>query len=255
MVYRKVGAGKGNPELLAAVEQVVTRWLGYGYRRVMLALRQMGFSVSEYEVRKLLRENGLLARRPRGRGVTRPGPRELRAANLLKGEPAPSGLNQVWSADTTLVRTDSGPLYLAALLDLCSRKVVAWKLSRRNDEALVSDCLQQALAERRPPTGWIHHSDQGSPYTAAGYTRLVRHSGGRTSLCAPGQPRENAHIESFFRTLKLEEVDRNRYSGFLEAQAAIQRYIEHNYNATRMHSSLEYMSPDQHESRRHGAPR
>lgn len=177
---------KSRPELLLAIERLVVLFLGYGYRRVRRALQLEGVAVSEYAVRKLMREHGLMARRPRSRGVTRPGARDRRAGNLLKGLSA-SAPNQIWVADTTRVRTDSGPLYLAALMDLYSRKAVAWHLSRRNDEALVRDCLLKALQTRKPNLGWIHHSDQGSTYTASGYMRLIRDAGGKTSFSAPGK--------------------------------------------------------------------
>lgn len=242
------------PDVLVAIEKLVVQFLGYGYRRVRRTLQKDGMAVSEYEVRQVMREHGLMARRPRSRGVTRPSARERRAGNLLKGLRA-SAPNQIWVADTTLVRTGSGPLYLAALVDLFSRKAVAWHLSRRNDEELVRECLLKALRARKPNLGWVHHSDQGSTYTASGYTKLVRDAGGKTSFSAPGKPRENAHMESFFRTLKLEEVDRNRYESFLEAKASLERFIDTIYNQQRMHSQLEYMSPDQFESRQAGEAR
>lgn len=253
LVYRR------SPELvpsalLPEVERLATTFLGYGYRRVTRALRNAGVEVTEYAVRTLMRAHGLHAQRPRRRGSAQPGLRDRRAPNLAKGF-SPTAPNQLWGADTTRIWTESGPLYLAAMLDLYSRKVVGWSLSRRNDEALVSECLRCALEERRPPSGWIHHSDQGSTYTAAGYTRLIRDLGGRASLSAPGRPRDNAHVESFFRTLKLEEVDRNRYESFLEAQTSLTRFIDELYNGSRLHSALNYQSPDQYESRKHGEPR
>lgn len=253
LVYRR-SCTRGPGICLSSVERLVTTYLGYGYRRVLRALLAEGKAVTEYGVRKFLREHGLQARRPRSRGVTRAGVRDRRAANLAKGS-VPREPNLLWGADTTLVRTLQGPLYLAAILDLCSRKVVGWSLSRRNDEALVVACLKRALAIRRPGPGWIHHSDQGSTYTSSGYTQLIRDSGGRSSLSAPGKPQDNAHVESFFRTLKSEEVDRNQYATTHEAQASIQHFIERIYNAKRMHSALEYMSPDQFEAQLNGEPR
>lgn len=253
LVYAR-SSNEPSSQLLLAIEEVVVKFLGYGYRRVRRTLQREGMPVSEYEVRKVMREHGLLARRPRSRGVTRSNARDRRAGNLLKGLHAEAP-NEIWVADTTLVRTNSGPLYLAALVDLFSRKVVGWQLSRRNDELLVRDCLFKALQSRKPNLGWIHHSDQGSTYTAAGYTKLIRDAGGKASFSAPGKPRDNAHMESFFRTLKLEEVDRNQYETFLEAQTALERFIQTIYNQQRMHSSIEYMSPDQFESRKTGEAR
>lgn len=246
LVYRRVRLRQA-PALLPVVEQIVMTFLGYGYRRVLRELRSQGYACTEYGVRQLLRKQGLLARRPRSRGVTRMGVRDLRAANLLKGLSV-STSDAVWVADTTHIRTQAGPLYLAVLMDLHSRKIVSWQLSRRNDEQLTRACLDQALQQRRPSPSWIHHSDRGSPYTALAYTRRIRQAGGKVSLSRPGCPLENAHVESFFRTLKLEEVDRNRYASFLEAETALESYIDGLYNARRMHSSLGYTSPDQFEA-------
>ena len=248
LLYKKPMKTSSPVPELAAIERIVMLFLGYGYRRVCRALRKEGFGTSEYRTRKLMKENGLMARRPASKGVTRAALRDRRAANLFKGLKA-DGPNQIWVGDTTLVRTDSGAIYLAALLDAYSRKVVSWHLSRRNDEELVRACLDKALDRRKPPQGWIHHSDQGSTYTAQGYVRRIRDCGGRVSLSHPGRPRDNAIAESFFRTLKLEEVDRNRYETFLEADASIDNYMKAIYNQSRMHSALGYLSPEEFEAK------
>lgn len=241
-------------EVLEAIQELVMKFMGYGYRRVHIALVRKGHTVSEYCVRRLMRENGLLARRPKSRGCTRPKPGEHRHSNLLKGL-VPTKVNQVWAVDTTQFAAGGTRLYLAAVLDMHSRKIVGWSLSRRNDEELVRTCLEKALESRRPPVGWIHHSDQGSTYLASGYSRLIRERGGRQSLSAPASPRDNAHMESFFRTLKQEEVDRNRYESFLEAKNSLEHYIEQIYNQERIHSSLGFISPQQFESHLHGEMR
>lgn len=246
LLYRKQVQKRQFSEELAGIEKIVLEFLGYGYRRVFRDLRKSQ-SVSEYRTRKLLRENGLSARRPRSKGVTRARLRDRRVSNLIKGH-KPTGPNQIWVGDTTLLRTPTGPIYLAVLLDSFSRKVVSWHLSRRNDEALVRACLEKALEDRRPEPGWVHHTDQGSTYTAQNYVRRIRDAGGRLSYSAPGRPQENGMAESFMRTLKLEEVDRNRYENFLEAEAAIHNYMNTIYNQTRMHSALNYLSPDEFEA-------
>jgi len=247
LVYRRAGR-LARPPLLGCLERLVTTFLGYGYRRVHRALVRQGVEVSEYWVRKTMRQEGLQARRPRSRGITRARVLDRRAANLLKGL-KPTRPDEVWAGDTTLIRTASGPVYLAGLIDVFTRRVVAWRLSRRNDAALTLACLNQALESRRPQAGWIHHSDQGSAYTAEVYVKRIRDAGGRLSLSKPGTPQENAYAESFFRTLKLEEVDRNHYETFLEAEAALESYIDDIYNNRRMHSSLGYLSPDEFENR------
>ncbi len=234
------------PELLLAIEGIVMTFLGYGYRRVHRELVRQGVSASLYEVRLQMRTSGLLARRPPSKGVTRRNLRDRRYENLAR-ELRPTAANQIWAADLTQVRTASGPVYMAALIDLFSRKVVAWHLSRRPDAELALSCLEKALQTRLPAPGWIHHSDQGSTYTAGEYVARVRAAGGRMSMSRPGKPTDNPFIESFYSTLKKEEVRPNRYSSFLEAESSLDRYV-HLYNEKRMHSSLGNISPDQFEA-------
>lgn len=234
------------PELLNAIESIVTLFLGYGYRRVHRELLRRGTQVSAYEVRAQMREYGLLARRPRSKGITKRNPRDRRFANLVK-ELRPDAPDQVWVADMTQIRTASGAIYMAALIDLYSRKVLAWDLSRNPDTRLALRCLEKALAKRRPEAGWLHHSDQGSTYTAGEYVSRVRASGGRMSMSRTARPTDNAVMESFYRTLKVEEVRPNHYASFLEAESSLERFIQL-YNTERMHSSLGYLSPDQYEA-------
>lgn len=249
LVYRTPAVRKDEKDELSAIERIVVTFLGYGYRRVFRSLRAQGLIIGETRTRRLMRENGLMAWRPRSKEVTRDSLRERRSANLLKGLKAERP-DQVWAADTTLVRTSSGTVYLAALLDVYSRKVVAWHMSRRNDEALVRTCLDKALEARRLPLGWIYHSDLGSTYTTQGSVRKTHPRCRRQSqLLSSWPPQENAFVERFFRTVKLEEVDRNRYETFLEANASIDTYMKQIYDPIRMNSSLSYLSPDHFEAR------
>lgn len=253
MLYLPESQAEQSP-VLERVQELVMRFMGYGYRRVRLALVSEGVSVSEHHVRKLMREHGLLARRPRSKGCTRAGVRDVRCGNLVKNV-CPQGPDMVWVADTTQFFAGGARLYLSVVMDLFSRQVVGWSLSRRNDEDLVRRSLCKALESRHPGSGWIHHSDQGSTYLAKGYVGFIRSMGGRQSVSAPGRPQDNAHMESFMRTLKLDEVDRNRYESFAEAHASLQTYIESIYNKERLHSSLGYKSPEQFESRFYGETR
>jgi len=249
LVYRKPPS-KDRGGLLPEIEKLVSTFLGYGYRRVLRALRNAGLNAGEHTVRRLMRENGLCLRK-RSKGCTKPGREKLDLDNLLK-KFKPGGPGKVWVADTTLVRTSSGAVYLAAVMDLFTRRIVAWHLSRSNDSDLALACLGKALASRRLEEGWIHHSDRGSTYTSEAYRSLIRASGGRQSLSAPGRPRDNAAMESFFKTLKAEEVGYCRYESFLELEASMERYIGTLYNGQRMHSSLGYLSPDQFEAQLDG---
>jgi len=244
-VYQPPGQ-RDRPDLLSAMENLVTTFLGYGYRRVHRELVRRGLTVSVYEVRVQMREHCLLARRPRSRGITKRNPKDRKFANLTR-ELKPTGPNQVWAADLTRIRTDSGAMYMAALIDLFSRKVVGWHVSRQPDTKLALRCLEKALASRKPAAGWVHHSDQGSTYTAGEYVSQVRAAGGRMSMSRPGRPTDNPFIESFYSTLKKEEVRPNHYSSFLEAEAGLDRYM-HIYNELRIHSSIGNVSPDQFEA-------
>ena len=243
--YRKDSPSKD--PLLEAIEKLVTTFLGYGYRRVHRALLRQGIQASEHAVRKTMRENGLRIRKPKPRGITKSDPKARKHDNLLRlYEPTKS--NEIWVTDMTLVRTGTGPCYLAAIVDLFSRKVVSWHLSRSPDLRLALACLEKGLERRRPDEGWIHHSDQGSVYTAPAYVARVRASGGRMSMSKAATPTDNAHMESFFATLKKEEVKGNRYDSILQLEASLETYIQGNYNAHRMHTALGYLSPDQYEA-------
>jgi putative transposase len=189
----------------------------------------------------------LQVRKPKPRGITKSDAKAKKHDNLLRLY-QPTRSNEIWVTDMTLVRTKSGPCYLAAILDLFSRKVVSWHLSRSPDLKLALDCLEKGLERRRPDAGWIHHSDQGSVYTAPAYVARVRASGGRMSMSKAATPTDNAHMESFFATLKKEEVKANRYESFLELEASLETYIQGNYNAERMHTALGHLSPDQYEA-------
>ncbi len=254
LVYRVSRPPDWRSEVLKEVESIVTTWLGYGYRRVHRELRRRGLQVGEHRVRRLMREEGLVCRSHRRPvGVTRRRKGDAVFPNLVKGR-KPTSVNQIWVADVTRIRTDSGPCYLATLIDLHSRKVISWRTSRRPDVELTLDCLNAALEARRPAEGWIHHSDQGSTYTARDYVARVLLARGRMSMSKAASPLENATAESFFRTLKAEEVHLNSYDSYLELEAALDRYIDGSYNTTRMHSSLGYRSPDQFEASLEDAP-
>jgi putative transposase len=244
-LYRRP-AGERDP-LVGAIERIVLTFHGYGYRRVRKALLKEGVAASEHAVRKAMLENGLRAKRPRPKGITKRDPSAASRENLSK-KFEPTRIDEIWATDMTLIRTSSGPCYLAVMEDLFSRKVVAWHLSRSPDLRLALACFDKALAKRKPAVGWIHHSDQGSVYTAPEYVARVRAAGGRMSMSRTATPTDNAFVESFFSTLKKEEVRGNRYDSFLELETSMQSFIEGKYNALRMHSSLGDLSPDEYEA-------
>ncbi len=158
-------------------------------------------------------------------------------------------LNQVWTSDITYIRLPTTFCYLAAILDAYSRKCVGWALSRWIDTRLTLRALEMALASRQPDPGVIHHSDRGVQYASTEYVAALEQAGARISMASVGNPYENAKAESFFRTLKMEEVYLKDYQSFEEAEENVGEFIEEVYNQKRLHSSLGYLPPVEFEAR------
>jgi putative transposase len=158
-------------------------------------------------------------------------------------------LDQVWISDITYIRLPTTFCYLAAILDAYSRYCVGWHLSRWIDTRLTLLALEMALVSRRPESGLIHHSDQGVQYASSEYVLRLKEAGAQISMAAVGNPYENAKAESFFRTLKMEEVYIKDYRDFEEAEENIAEFIEEVYNQKRLHSSLGYVPPVEFEAR------
>ena len=177
----------------------------YGSPRVCRELRERGDVVSEKKVAQVMRDNGLVARRKkRFRATTDSKHDDPIAPNLLARDFTTSGPNEAWVTDVTAVWTLAGWLFLAAIVDLYSRRVVGWATSANNDTALALDALRAALVARRPPPGLVHHSDRGSPYASADYRRALERAGAVASMSRKGDCWDNAVAESFFATLKTE---------------------------------------------------
>ena len=165
------------------------------------------------------------------------------APNLLARDFTANAPNTTWVTDVTYIWTEEGWLYLAAILDLCSRRVVGWAASATNDRSLVLLALERALRTRRPVQGLVHHSDRGSVYASTDYRRALDACGAVASMSRAGDCWDNAVAESFFATLKGELVDHERSPTRAVAVASIGDYIDNFYNLTRRHSTLNYMSP------------
>lgn len=236
--------------LVARIEEVVGDDESAGYRRVTAQLQRDGLDVNRKRVLRLMREESLLCRVKR-RFVATTDSRHGWPVwpNLLKGL-AVTGLDQVWVADITYIRLPEGFCYLAAILDACSRRAIGFQMARYLDARLVLGALEKALRLRRPPLGFIHHSDRGVQYACREYIQRLERAGARISMSGKGRPRDNARMESFFRTLKVEEVYRQEYGSFLEAQARIEHFIEAVYNRKRLHSALGYKPPVEFEEQR-----
>jgi putative transposase len=232
--------------LLVRVRELQAEFVGYGYRRVAAQLAKEGWNYSEKQIRRILKAEGLMRRRPRIGKRTTYAKRMKDAQNLVRGANS-FAPHELWCCDVTAIRLYGRWAYVAVVLDVCLRKVVGWAVDVRNDARLTRQALLEALLSHRPAAGWIHHSDRGSTYCAQSYVELVERFGGRMSFSDPASPTQNAFAESFFSTFKKEEAGREVYAGLEEAAACIQAYLDL-YNNHRLHSSLGMKSPDEYEA-------
>jgi transposase InsO family protein len=224
----------------------------YGAPRVYRALLASGAPCCENTVAKLMRRRGLRGSAPR-RYVPRTTDSahgHAVAANALDRRFDPGDPDRVWVADITYVPTGRGWLYVAAVLDLGSRKVVGWATADHLKSELAQRALRNALEVRRPGAGLVHHSDRGVQYACADYRALLASRGIEPSMSRTGNCWDNAAMESFFGTLKRELVHREAYATREEATRSLFEYIEVFYNRRRLHSSLGYRSPVQYEESR-----
>jgi putative transposase len=221
----------------------------YGSRRVQAELRLgQDIVVSRKRIRRLMRQAGIsgLVKVKRGRTTIRvPGVRV--ADDLVERKFRPNAPNVLWVADITYLRTWEGWLYLAAVQDAYSRRIVGWAMTEHMRTELVADALQMAVARRRPEPGLIHHSDQGSQYVALGFGQQARDAGIAVSMGSKGDAYDNAVAESFFATLKKELVHRQSRPSRRDLSSAVFDYIEAFYNRQRRHSTLNYLSPEEYE--------
>lgn len=220
----------------------------YGSPRVHAELGGDGRRVGKKRVERLMRQNGIQARRKRRfRRTTDSKHSSPIAPNIVARQFEPEAANQVWVTDVTYVWTAQGWLYLAVMLDLFARRVVGWSASATNDTALALAALGAALRNRRPHPGLIHHSDRGSPYASDDYRAALKAHGLVASMSRTGDCWDNAVAESFFATIKAELIDVANFVTRAAAVESIGEYIEHFYNPQRRHSFLGYLSPMQYE--------
>jgi putative transposase len=235
-----------NGELLSAVKQVHQDNHGrYGSPRIHIALQNQGRSASRGRIERLMRRHGM-------RAIMAP-PRRVRttdsrhdlpiAPNLLDRNFTAAAPNRVWLADITYIETDEGWLYLAAVMDLFSRKIVGWAMRDHLRTELASTALAMAISRQRPAQGLVHHSDRGVQYAAHDYRSRLQSAGIKASMSRKADCYDNAPMESFFHTLKTELVHHRKYATRAEAQRDIFAYIEGFYNRTRLHSAIGYISP------------
>lgn len=218
----------------------------YGSPRICQALLRQGEKACENFVAKCMREQGLCARKkkkfvPR---TTDSGHDHPVARNLLDREFFAIKPDCKWVVDITYIPTEEGWLYLAGVMDVCSRKIVGWSMAEHMQTGLVGSALAMAIEQRMPPEGLLHHSDRGVQYACDDYRKLLDEAGMKASMSHKGDCYDNAMMESFWSTLKTELVNHQRYATREEARASIFEYIEVFYNRQRLHSSLGYQSPE-----------
>lgn len=217
----------------------------YGSPRIVMELRKSGARHGRNRVARLMKQEGLCGRQKRRYRVqtTDSNHNEPVAPNRLAEAPKASAPNEIWVADITYVQTQEGWLYVAAILDLYSRKIVGWAMGEHIDTALILKALFMALLHRQPPANLLFHSDRGVQYASADYRAALAKAGLVASMSRKGNCYDNAAMESFWSTLKLELVYRRDFQTRAEARSEIFDYIELFYNRQRSHSALNYFSP------------
>ncbi|BFU93303.1 MAG: transposase [Nitrospira sp.] len=221
----------------------------YGALKLWRALVAAGVPCGRHRVARLRRQQGLLAKRIR-RFRVRHEPHEFAppAPNRLQQRFGAAAPNRIWAGDLTAIATRAGWVYLAVILDLYSRRVIGWAMSRKPDQHVAVTALQMALTHRRPQPGVIHHTDQGATYTSLAYQRQLTQTGLVASMSRKGNCYDNAVVESFFSTLKNELVHDQDFWTPEAAQTAVFEFIEVFYNRQRLHQALGYVSPVQFEA-------
>lgn len=221
----------------------------YGHRRIRAVLADEGLVCAPARVRRLMRQRGLQAlQRRKFLPRTSDGRADAPSPNLLLEQPLPTEPNRVWAGDITFIPTAKGWLYLAVVIDLCSRKIVGWALADHLRANLVAEALQHALDSRRPAPGLIFHSDRGSQYGSSLFRALLRRAHLRQSMSARANPYHNAWSESCIGTLKTEMLQDGCFQDAADARIELFAFIEAYYNTHRKHSALAYLSPAQFEA-------
>jgi transposase InsO family protein len=234
-----------NAELLQRTRALYRQYRGrYGSPRMTRALRQEGYRCSRHRVARLMRQDGLRARPKRRYVITTTSDHRKASLNLLDRNFAVARPNQAWTSDITYVPIGRDAfLYVATVMDLCTRKIVGLAMRDDLSQHLVIDALRQAIDRQHPEAGLLLHSDRGVQYSSETYRAIVRDHGFRQSMSRKGNCWDNAPMESFFKTMKVELIYPQHYNTHEEAQRGIFEYIEVFYNRQRMHSALNFQTP------------
>lgn len=242
-------------EVRAAIQEIaLTHRRRYGYRRITAELRRRGLSVNHKRVVRLMREDNLLAVRSRRYVITTDSEHELEVFLNLAARIQLTGINQLWVADLTYIRLQTEFVYLAAILDAFSRRVIGWALDCSLAARLAVTALERAIATRQPQPGLVHHSDRGIQYASHDYVALLQKHHLIPSMSRPANPYDNATCESFIKTLKQEEIYCCQYRNMNDLQAHVEEFLDRYYNHQRLHSALGYRTPAEFEQQQSRTP-
>ncbi len=234
-------------DIRGKVEQLRITFPRAGYRPLLHHLKRNGVNIGETRLRRILKEGGLLIKPKKRYVVTTQSDHDCLVYPNLIQEMTIDGINQVWAGDITYIRIANGFIYLAVLLDLYSRKVIGWAISKKIDRKLTLDALNMAIRRRKPPKGVIHHTDRGVQYLCNDYVDRLSENGFHLSCSGKGNPYDNAWSESFMKTLKYDEIYMGSYDTYLEVIENLPKFIDEVYNKKRLHSSLGYLPPEEFE--------
>lgn len=216
----------------------------WGYRNITKELKSKGVEISEYRVRRLMRENGFYPELAVKFKPQKNGKSDGRyCENRGKQDFSVKGKNKVWAGDITYIKTSVGWVYLAVVMDLFNREVIGYDIGKKIDTQLVKNALGNAIGRRGLTEGLIFHSDRGCQYASNGYQDMLREKNMQGSMSKPGCPYDNSCVESFFASLKKEKIYRRKYDTMEEVKKDVFWYIELFYNRKRRHSTLQYMTP------------
>jgi putative transposase len=246
--FRKQQPVEEELEVRSAIQQIaIEHRRRYGYRRISAELRRRGMQVNHKRVMRIMAEDNLLAVQPKSFVMTTNSHHEFEVYLNLASRMKLTGINQLWVADITYIRLQREFVFLAVILDGFSRKVVGGHLDHTLAVRLPLTALEQAIAERKPGPGLVHHSDRGLQYAAAEYVNTLHQHQMIPSMSRPANPYDHASCESFMKTLKREEIYANRYEDLGHMRVNIDEFIEQYYNRQRLHSALGYRPPEEFE--------
>jgi len=245
--YKPKGKKPPDMELAEKIEEIALDFPSYGYRRITAELHRRGLKVNHKRVLRLMRDKNLLCRAAKAFKATTDSSHVFKKYPNLIEDLVPYRTDQLWHADITYIRIVNSFVYLAALIDGFSRKVVGYGLGRTLSADLAMAALEDAIS-KRDTIDLIHHSDQGIQYCSYEYVKVLKEHGILISMSGKANPYDNAKIESFFRILKVEEIYMFEYETYGEVLKRIPYFIEEVYNKKRLHSSLGYMPPEEFEN-------